>query len=230
MRTSLLLLAFAGLALAGLAPTAQAQMPGPQYNIVLSLTPPGEPLQDDHHQLVMRGRVDFVGDPTMALNTEGVPIQYTITKAPAWLTVVVSPATDVIPLAFGSPVTGSRTFTVTAQATGMLDASVVDIVEITVTASPTSPLSQPKSASQGVPVQFYVHHEDEDDCDDHAAATATADAKPASEEATAPQDPGHEPLTIQSGGVTPMGTWYAVGGFVLVGAGVGLLLRRRLNP
>ena len=226
----LLLLALAGTVLAGLAPTAQAQWTGPQYNIVLSITPPQDALTVDAPVAVVAGKIDFTGDPSTLLNTNGVPVEYTITKAPAWLAVVVSPSHDVIPLymAGGAIVTGSRTFTVSLHAANAtLDQSVLDVVEITATVYPSSPGTPPKSVAQGFPVQYYVPPH-EDDCDEHATAAALLAQAREAEQASADEAQGEE-LVVQSGTVTPVGTWYAVGGFGLVGAGVGLLLRRRLR-
>ena len=228
MRTPLLLLALAGLALAGAAPTAQAQ--GSQYHVVLSVLPPEEAFTPERPEIAIKGKVDLVGDFTMLLNMEGVPVSYEVTQAPAWLTVVVSPAQDVIHLSqTGLSLSGARTFTVTMVANGGMDAGAVDSVEITATVRPTSPSTPAKSVAQAVPVQFHVpQHEDE--CDEHASAAellAAAKASQAEGDTAARDEDGT--LAVQSGATTPVGTWYAIGAFGLVGAVAGLLVVRRLK-
>lgn len=226
MRTSLLLLAFVGAALACLATPAQAQMAAP-YNLVVSLAPPEDPLTAERTSLEFAGKVTYVGDVTSALNLNGVAVQYKITQAPTWAAVTVSPGSDVIMLTQGQQYVGSASFTVSVFVdAGALSSSEVGVIEITATAMPSAPLSYPKNAAGQAAVQFYVPPHG-DDCEEHATAAAllaTTDDAPAA----APQDED-DTLQVQTAGAAPTGTWYAVAGFGLVGAGVGLLLRRRFK-
>ena len=226
-------LLLAGLLLAAL-PSAQAQWVGPQYNIVLTLTPPSESFTENHTKIVLDGRIDYTGDPLSALNLYGVPVTYSVTKVPAWLSATVSPAHDVIVLTMGQTVTGSRTFQVTLIASpGALDRSVVDTVEVTATVYPTTPSTPPKSAAVSVPVQYLASpqhdHDEGEPCAEHETASFFL-RSPRDDALGAPEEGAGDDLTVQTGGaVAPVGTWYAVGGFALVGAGVGLMLRRRFR-
>lgn len=213
------LAALASASLAALTPAA-AQWGGPQYTVVLTIVPPTDPLTRDAPKVVLDGRVEFTGDPTAHLNLNGVPVSYQVTKAPAWATVSVSPAHDVIPITQSHlQVTGSRTFTVTVIADEDAVAGT-ELIEIVATVSPTTPQSPPRSAAQSAPVQ-YVAPEKEEDCPEEGHVQAYALF--AEEEPAAPE----EEMTVQTGGVTPVSTWYALGGFALAGAGAGLALLRR---
>jgi hypothetical protein len=201
-------------------------MAGPQYSIVISLAPPTDALSAEKTKVEFAGKVTYVGDPTSMLNLHGVPVQYKITQAPAWAAVTVSPGSDVIQLTTqGTTTTGSAHFTVTVFAgADAVPSSEVGIIEITATVIPSAPLTPPKSASGQAPVQFYVPPH-EDGCEEHATVAALFAEAPAA----APKEESGDDLHVQTAGVAPAGTWYAVGGFALVGAGVGLMLRRRLK-
>lgn len=223
MRTLLALLALAGLLLAAAPASAQAS----QYALVLSLVPPVEVLTEDGW-IQVTGKVDFTGDPTTYLNLNGVPVEYKITALPAWASAVVSPSTDIIHLdgPHGPTATGSRTFTLRIDAGQAPPSTEIGIAEITATVYPTAPGSYPKSVSAQVPLQYFVP-EAEEECDDHLTATAILLPPEEDEVVAAPAEDSDE-ITVQSGGVTPVGTWYAVGAFGLAG-GIGgfVMLRRR---
>lgn len=225
MRTLLPLLAFGALLLAAI-PAAEAQTTGPQYSIIVSLVPPEDPFSPRQLSLDMAGKVEYVGDPSSALNLNGVYVEYHITKAPAWLSVTVSPSTDVIHLAQGQQYVGASVFTVSMMASeGGAPGSAADVVEITATVTPSMPFSYSKSAAAQAMVQYYAGENEE--CDEgHTVALTPLSAEPEPAAARPEEEPE---LTVQSGGVAPMGTWYAIAGFGLVGAGVGILLRRRFK-
>ena len=149
----LLAAALMGTVFAALAPTAEAQ--GSQYSIVLSLTPPSEKVKPLQGQIVFQGKVDFTGEPSNQGNLIGVPIEYKVTKQPAWAAVTISPGSDVIALTQGSggQFIGSKTFTVSVTANDQAPAFQSDTIEITVTAKPTVPNTPQKSAAQAVPIQ-----------------------------------------------------------------------------
>src|SRR5688572_3085699 len=86
-KTTLLLIALAGLVLA--APLAQAQM---HMSVSLYLEPPQERLTHDA-ATTTPGTATIVTDITAGYTSlNGATIQYAVAKAPAWLSVVVSPA------------------------------------------------------------------------------------------------------------------------------------------
>lgn len=144
-----------GAVFAALVPVAEAQASGPQYNIVISLTPPTEKVKPLQGQINFQGKVDYTGDPSSSGNIVGVPVSYKVTKAPAWAAVTVSPGSDVItmPATPGAQATGSRTFTVSVTASDQAPAFQSDTIEITATVTPTTPSTPPKSAAQTVPIQ-----------------------------------------------------------------------------
>ena len=143
-----------GAVFAAFVPVAEAQgTAGPQYSIVLSLTPPSEKVKPLQGQITFQGKVEYTGDPSSGGNLVGVPVSYKVTKAPAWAAVTVSPGSDVIQLASGQQYSGSKTFTVAVTASDQAPAFQSDTIEITATVTPSSPGATPKSAAQTVPVQ-----------------------------------------------------------------------------
>ena len=228
MRTALLLLVLAGLALAS--PGAQAQAPFlSQYNVTLAIVPPTEALMEDAPLLVVDGVIQFVGDATYLLAIGGIPVEYEVTQAPAWLTVVASPSNDVLqpgqPGANGQ-VTTAKSFSLSLHLAEKVESSRVDVVEITATVRPASPGAASRSVSATVPVAVHVPEEEGEPCPDHFAAKAVFGPAPAAQEpAAAPEE---EPLVVQSGGaVVPASTWGAIGAFGLAGAGAGFAIWRR---
>ncbi len=155
MRITLVLLtaSLLGTVFAALVPTAEAQT-SPQYNVVLSLTPPSEKVKPLQGQINFQGKVDYTGDPSSAGNLVGVPVSYKVTKAPAWAAVTISPGSDVITLTNNQQTTsGSKTFTVSVTASDQAPAFQSDTIEITATVTPTTPSTPAKSAAQTVPIQ-----------------------------------------------------------------------------
>lgn len=131
----LLVAAFMATALMAFAPTAQAQQ---SASIVVAMNAPSDPVKPLQGPLTFSGSVTFQGDTGGYTNVIGVPITYTVTKQPAWATVLVSPATDVIPVPTtpGPTFSGSRPFTVIVTASENAPAFTADQVEITATTTP----------------------------------------------------------------------------------------------
>lgn len=143
-----------GGAVASLAPTAQAQV---NTSLTITLTPPTESVKP------LQGALNFGGTATLTYSNEGIanlvgiPVTYTVSNAPSWAQVVVSPATDVFPVA---PSTGaspsttvSKPFTVSVTASDQAPAFQPGTIEITATASPTQQGGKPATAKVNVPVQ-----------------------------------------------------------------------------
>lgn len=138
MRTTklsyLLAAAFIATAFLALTPTAEAQ--GSQSSLVITMNAPTESVKPLQAPLAFSGTTTFTGDPGQMQNFIGVPISYTVTKQPAWATVVVSPASDVVQLsqpgATGT-VSGTRPFQVIVTASDQAPAFQADQIEITVT-------------------------------------------------------------------------------------------------
>jgi len=142
-----------GAAFMAFVPAAEAQA-GPQYNVVLSLTPPTEKVKPLQGQINFNGKVDYSGDPSSQGNLVGVPVSYKVTKAPAWAAVTISPGSDVITVnANGNVVSGSKNFIVSVTASDQAPAFQSDTIEITATVTPSTPQTPPKNAAQSVPIQ-----------------------------------------------------------------------------
>lgn len=149
----LLAAALVGTVFAALVPVAEAQGAGPQYSIVLSLTPPQDKVKPLQGQITFTGKVAYTGDPSSGGNLVGVPVSYKVTKAPAWAAVTISPGSDVITLTQGNPYTGTASFNVAVTASDQAPAFQSDTIEITATITPSSPGATPKSSAQAVPIQ-----------------------------------------------------------------------------
>lgn len=236
----LLLAAMLAIALV-LLPLASAQF-GQRSQLTLSMSVPTQAITEAGAPLSFSGTVTFVGDATYYTQTNGIPISYVVTKQPAWATVIVSPATDVIPLP-STPtsvnVYGSRPF----QVTVVLDPAqadqpdfprrLTDQIEVTATAGWTM-FSGAASGKSAVPL--VVSLPDVEPChevDTQALLTEAVDAYNAYQAQQEASSPSTEPsdVTVQSTGASPVPLPYAaVGGFALVGAGIGLVLQRRLRP
>lgn len=221
-----LLIALAGLALAA---PASAQGFG-QAAAVLTITPPQHDLQRAE-PLVVEGTIHFTGDLVHALNLHGIPVEYKVTYAPPWASVLVTPGNDVIPLHAGpSPtVQGTRPLTVSILLSDAIHPGQIGVIEVVATLRPQQPGASAFSVSASIPVRVEGHP---DDCPEYAGTTdssvAPATVDPLAQQAAAPVSANEQPLYVQTGGATPMNTaWYAIGGFGLVGAGVGFVLWRR---
>ena len=137
---------------ASLAPTAQAQT---NTSLTITLTPPTDSVKP------LQGALNFGGTATLTFSNEGVanlvgiPVTYTVSNAPSWAQVVVSPASDVFPV--GQPgaspsTTVSKPFTVSVTASDQAPAFQPGTIEITATATPTQQGGKAATAKVNVPV------------------------------------------------------------------------------
>ena len=141
-------------ALVSLAPTAAAQT---STSLTLTITPPTESVKP------LQGALNFGGVATLTYSNEGIanlvgiPVTYTVSNAPAWAQVVVSPASDVFPV---SPSAGStspsttvpRQFTVSVTASDPAPAFQPGTIEITAVATPSQAQGKSATAKVNVPV------------------------------------------------------------------------------
>lgn len=189
---------------------------------------------EEGQTLTFTGIVTLVADVTAHTSTTGIPVQYTVTKQPDWATVVVSPASDVF--TFGAPtglsVQASKSFTVTVALADTPEDDVSDQVEIAAQTSP-APFGASFTGKGATPI---VYDAPDEPCPGHDIVTSADWASLAVEAAdaynehhAAKQGKGEE-VSVQTGGATSLSTpWIVVAGFAAVGAGVGLVLRRRLT-
>jgi len=215
---------------------AQAQQ---SAAITMALNPSDEPLRDDN-VLVLTGVVTYTADWTGALTFTGTPVTYTITAAPEWASVVVSPASDMFP-APSSPQPGlaytvSRQITITISLAEELARDATGVIELS--AVTTAGIAGKSVSGKGaVPIRYDAP---EKPCDEAHAQELLALAKRAADAYAAEQgagigasapaaSPRDDDVVVQSGSATPLPLpWGAVAAFGLAGAGVGLLMRRRL--
>lgn len=234
MRT--LLVALAALALLTIIPSPVAAQQSAAMTVALDAP---EPLSDATRMVTFSGAVTLVADLTGYTGIMGIPVTYTVTKNPAWATVLISPATDVFPAPSSPPAGLSYTVTKTITITiGLADDPTEDMfdqVEITATTTPTV---NGKSAV-GIGATPVAYDAPDEPCPDHlddprlaALAVEAADAynewqaAKEDEDASASSDDVH----VQSAGASTLPLpWVAVAGFALVGAAVGLAIRRRLR-
>lgn len=237
MRT--LVLVATTLALLTLVPApAQAQL---SSQVTMTLTAPTEPLKADG-TLTFTGAVTYTADYTAMLALTGIPVQYAVSEKPEWATVIVSPANDVFPAPVG-PSSGlaysvTRMITVTVTLARALEEDASGAIVITATTSP-APLGQAAMGQGAVPI---LYDAPDKECQGPANAQLLEMAREAANEyaekggnvdvptaAPATEAPAEE-LRVQSGGASPLALpWIAVAGFAIVGAGVGLLLKKRLG-
>ncbi|HWH08936.1 MAG TPA: hypothetical protein VNX21_07030 [Candidatus Thermoplasmatota archaeon] len=209
------------------APLARAQA---STSLVLAAVPPEAPLAAGD-RLTFGGMATFTADALVYGNTQGVPVTYTVTNAPEWATVVVSPQTDVFPVMVGAApsYTASRAFTILVDGAPTGPDGALGLIEIAATATPTMMAGKPATAKVAVPIRFDAGDEP---CPGHpevqtALAILRPDA-PAPAEAQEPPAQDDGTTTVQSSRATPVALpAAAVLGFGAAGAGVGLLLRRR---
>lgn len=178
-------------------------------------------------------------DYTAALALSGIPVTYVVENKPAWASVTLSPASDVFPpppagyVPSGFAYQQVRILQVTIAAGP--DAPTVDVYEALELGAITSPgmFGQP-IYGRGSTVVFYDAPEEEPPCPEHAFTDAqiaqmTATAVDAYNEHEAKDSESSDDVSVQSTGASPVPVaGIAVAGFALVGAGVGLLLRRRM--
>ena len=131
-------------------PTAQAQS---KSQLTITMNAPTESVKPLQTPLTFSGSTSFTGDPGQFSNIVGIPITYTVSKSPAWASVVVSPASDVIPVPTtpGATITATRPFQVIVTATEQAPAFTADQIEITVNQAATTGMTG-ASAKNAVPV------------------------------------------------------------------------------
>lgn len=242
MRT--LVLALTALALLTLLPApAQAQQ---SAALTMTLAAPDAPLTAGA-LLSFHGVVTYTADYTAALSLSGTPVSYTVSAMPEWASVVVSPANDVFPgpnsPGFGLSYTATRMITITVTLARPLAEDASGAIEITAVSRPGM-LGQSATGKASAPILYDAPDEP---CDEAAhseellalareAADAYAKEQATQEDATTDVPTGRpdaptEDLTVQNTGAQPLGAlpWIGLAGFALVGAGVGLVLRKRFR-
>ena len=147
-----LLAVFVGSALLALAPTAAAQQ---SASITVALNPPSESVKPLQSPITFSGTITFTADYTGVTGIIGIPVTYTVTKQPAWSTVLISPATDVFPVPSnaqpGAAYTQTKTITVTVTANDQAPAFQADQIEVTATTTNTAG-GRPVSGKGNVPI------------------------------------------------------------------------------
>ena len=164
--------------------------------------------------------LQYSADPTVYLSLEGVPVTYSVTKQPAWATVVLSPQSDIIPVQVQPQTTfnAMRSLQVLVDIPGDATGDLVDLIEVTATIRGGA-LGIPLVVKASVPLHLVAGPHA---CPDAAPAPARDDAP-----ATVSPQPS-APVKVQSASMSvPTISGVALAGFALVGAGVGLVLRRR---
>lgn len=233
MRT--LLLVFSALAIVALLPgPAAAQQQGA---MTISLVTP-ETLAPGS-VVTFNGLATITVDITGMTATNGIPVTYSIAQIPAWATAVISPQSDVFPTPMGFPAGASYTvtkpFIVTIIANEGPAFDTTDILQLAATTSP-GPFGQSIHGKGAVAVSYDAPDEP-GDCLEHgltdaqiAALSSTAvKAWNDHEDAKANEDADGE-VTVQNVGASPIPiAGAAVGGFAVLGAGVGLLMRRKFR-
>lgn len=225
----LLLVALAGLALG--APLAGAQQ---NASLTIHLQVPDEPVPRGA-ALHTTGIVTLTTDWTAFVSSpNGVPVTYSVTKAPAWASVVVSPATDVFPAPSHPPIgvaySTQRQITITIAGAEQTTEPELGTIEIGATTS-AGALGRSATALGSMIVKL-APVEEPTPCPEHEAlasqdAAATA-PEPAIQASASPEEGGE--VTVQQAGASPVSTpWLVVGAFGLVGAGVGIVVRQRLR-
>lgn len=229
------------LALAALAIVASLPAPAAaqqQGSLVLMLQLP-EGLTPDA-TVSFLGTATLTVDYTAALAMTGIPVTYAVAEAPEWASVTIQPASDVFPppSAAGPPgfaYTVTRTFQVVVSVADGPAEDAVAALLIDAWTTPSTVFGNSFYGSGATQVSFDAPDEPEE-CDhgltDAQLAALKAEAVEAynAMEAAQREDEASGEVTTQSTGASPVTmSGLAVGGFALVGAGVGLLLRRRLK-
>lgn len=233
MRALLVTLALLSL-LTFLPSPAAAQQQG---SITVQLEAPEAPLTGEVESLTFRGIVTLTTDATAYASLTGIPVQYTVTMQPEWATIIVSPASDVFSLpapGIGAAITMSKAVTITVTLHHDPGEDVNDLVEISAVTSPGGPLGTSFAGKGTTPIAYDAP--DAEPCPEHAAlsnvdwASVAVEAADAYNEQQAAKQGSGDEVSVQTGGSStlPM-PWIVVGGFALIGAGVGLVLRRRLG-
>lgn len=186
------------------------------------------------------GAISATFDNTATITqTAGIPLSYSVTRVPNGTTVTISPATDVIPTDLGPQSVGisrteTRPFTITIQVGKDAPADALDTIEIVATTHGNTG-SNPFSARTIVPVHLVNDGAACPPAMTSAAAppTEATQASSTSVTANAPHAGGSSPATpvrLQSAAHTtslPVAPAAAILGFAVVGAAVGLVVKRR---
>jgi len=224
----------AALALVAFLPApAQAQM---SSSLVVHLPGPETPLVEGA-SLSLAGQVTLIADLTGYANLNGIPVTYTVVDKPAWAIVTLSPANDIFPVPYGLPMGTSYVVTrpivvsVTVDPAAAPAQDTTDDIVIAATTAPSAPLATSATGHGSFLVQYDAP--DEEPCAEHAGMTHEQMAQMAVDAADAynaqQRDEASDDVTVQNTAATRVSTpWVAVGGFALVGAAVGLVLRRRI--
>lgn len=224
-RTLLTSLLLGGLLLA--ASPAHAQMFG--SNTTLRIEPPTDTFHAFGQMQTVPGALEFVADATAMANLQGIPFEIHVTRLPAWLNVAVTPATGILPISPGvSPtVYAVAPFEVTMTITDDLQrGQLTDQVELQAIVAPPAPYKG-SSGKVNFPVVLDIPEEDPA-CDNHTlVAYATLLPGDAGQDVPA-EDEGAVTVQSTQASAVPLSTM-AIGGFALVGAGVGLVLRRKFR-
>lgn len=211
--------ALAVLVVAGLAaPMAAAQQQG---GITVLVTPPGTAQVNNVTTTV--GRVTLTADLSAYSSPTGIPVVYTVSKAPAWASVAISPSNDLFasqPMP-GTVMSISRPISIVILADSLpANVDLTDVIEITAQSMPTF-AGKALIGKAAVPIHAVGP----------SCATASASSEPVvktTSVAPAKAPSSSPPLTVQSNEAMLPTTGFAlVGGFAVAGAGVGLLLARR---
>jgi hypothetical protein len=216
-----------GLAALVLAPLASAQQQGV---LTLRVSTPTSDLRPDT-SLAVAGVATLYADPTVAAQLSGVPVRFFITKLPNGTTATISPATDVFE--FGPQVAttweSTRPFQVIVYGTKDLPADTFDVVEVTAV---TTPSFGGNYFSAKVMIPLHLVNGDTA-CPPANATPATAPPPapaPTTSATKASANASATPVHVQStapAATFPVAPAAAIGGFAVVGAAVGLLVRRR---
>lgn len=229
-----LVLVVATLALLAFLP-APAQAQGSSA-VIVQIEPAEEALVDGS-TITLHAVVTYVADYLSLLNVNGVPVDYAVTRAPPWAAVTVTPASDIFPPPAGAPVGASysmsRAIIITVSATGDFAEDLTDVIELTATTHPTAPLTA-SATGKGQAQVRYLGAENEP-CPEHPGMTHEEMAAMAVDAANAynaqqreEQTGSSDDVTVQNASAAPVSMpWVLVGGFALVGAGIGLVLRRK---
>lgn len=211
---------------------AQAQQTG---SLVLHITPSDAPLREDG-TLVLSGFATLTVDTTAVLAFSGIPVMYTIETHPAWASAIVSPSTDVFPApmagaAPGLSYTVTRSFTISVSAATLPMEDVTDILRMGAETTPHA-MGRPVYGSGEA---LLTYDAPDEPCPEHAVtqeqlATWAAQAADAyNEQQASGTQQAPEEVTVQDAGASPIPLpWAAVGGCAILGAGIGLAMRRRL--
>ncbi|HET6404171.1 MAG TPA: hypothetical protein VFH78_05950 [Candidatus Thermoplasmatota archaeon] len=147
-----LIAAFVASAFLAFVPTAEAQQSG-SVTVTLSTPENVKPLQGP---VSFTGTVTFIGDYSGLTGVVGIPVTYSVSKAPAWASVLISPANDVFPAPSnaqpGTSYSQSKTITITVTASDQAPAFTPDTIEITATTQGAGAGGRSFSGKGNVPI------------------------------------------------------------------------------